>query len=255
MPNLKLKLTLLNTTGVPDHGRWWRRRNSSRPAIDLQLDVRDGGTYWSAGKGDAGKDLDIVMMRFNGKLDPNFNTQWFTSDQVGNWNWSRWRSPEFDRLTSQAGTELDPAKRAALNLQCQTLMAESGAVRVADIRRGPVRLEGMAQTGSDADGERLATVAVQPGVTCLLKSHLPRGEDWVRGLATWTVSTRRPLASTLFPRARQWHLETRLLRLPLPIAGAGRGEGATGPERSTFGPCSTGAGSRAGASPHPVPLP
>ena len=126
VPNLKLKLTLLNTPAFQTMGLV-AQAQMKQAGVDLQLDVRDGGTYWSAGKGDAGKDLDLVLMRFNGKLDPNFNTQWFTSGQVGSWNWSRWRSPDFDRLNAEAGTELDEAKRAALIVQCQTLMAESAA--------------------------------------------------------------------------------------------------------------------------------
>ena len=126
VPNLKLKLTLLNTPAFQTMGLV-AQAQLKQAGVDLQLDVRDGGTYWSAGKGDAGKDLDLVFMRFNGKLDPNFNTQWFTSSQVGSWNWSRWRSADFDRLNAAAGTELDEAKRADLVVQCQKLMAESGA--------------------------------------------------------------------------------------------------------------------------------
>ncbi len=126
VPNPKLKLTLLNTPAFQTMGLV-AQAQLKQAGVELQLDVRDAGTYWSAGKGDAGRELDVVLMRFNAKLDPNFDTQWFTSGQVGSWNWSRWRSPEFDRLNAAAGTELDEAKRAALIVQCQQLMAQSGA--------------------------------------------------------------------------------------------------------------------------------
>ncbi len=122
----KLRLTLLNQPAFQTMGLV-AQAQLKEVGIDLELDVRDGGTYWSSGKGDAGRQIDLVLQRFNGKLDPNFNTQWFTSDQVGAWNWARWRSPEFDRLNAQAGTELDAAKRADLIVQCQKLMADSGA--------------------------------------------------------------------------------------------------------------------------------
>ncbi len=122
----KLRLTLLNQPAFQTIGLV-AQAQLKEIGVDLELDVRDGGTYWSSGKGDAGKQLDLVLQRFNGKLDPNFNTQWFTSDQVGAWNWARWRSPEFDRLNAQAGTELDAATRADLIVQCQKLMADSGA--------------------------------------------------------------------------------------------------------------------------------
>ncbi len=126
VPNPKLKLTLLNQPAFQTMGLVVQAQ-LKQIGVDVQLDVRDGGTYWSSGKGEAGKDLDMVFMRFNGKLDPNFNTQWFTSDQVGVWNWSRWRSPEFDRMNAQAGVTLDDAKRTQLVIDCQKLMAESSA--------------------------------------------------------------------------------------------------------------------------------
>ena len=126
VPNPKLKLTLLNQPAFQTMALV-AQAQLKQAGIDIVLDVRDGGTYWSAGKGDAGKDLDLVMMRFNGKLDPNFNTQWFNSSQVGNWNWSRWRSEPFDKLTAQAGAELDDAKRAALIVDAQKIMADSAA--------------------------------------------------------------------------------------------------------------------------------
>ena len=126
VPALKLRLTLLGQPVFQTMGLV-AQAQLKQIGVDLELDVRDGGTYWSSGKGDAGRELDLVLMRFNGKLDPNFNTQWFTSDQVGVWNWSRWRSPEFDRLNAAAGAELDSAKRADLLIQCQALMAQSAA--------------------------------------------------------------------------------------------------------------------------------
>jgi peptide/nickel transport system substrate-binding protein len=126
VPSPSLRLTMLNQPAFQTMGLV-AQAQLAEIGVQLQLDVRDAGTYWSSGKGDAGKDLDMVLMRFNGKLDPNFNTQWFTSSQVGVWNWSRWRSPEFDKINAAAGTELDKAKRADLIVQCQTLMAESAA--------------------------------------------------------------------------------------------------------------------------------
>src|SRR3546814_10711275 len=45
----------------------------------------DGGSFWSAGAGEAGKQLDLSLQLFKGKADPSFYTQWFTSAQVGEW--------------------------------------------------------------------------------------------------------------------------------------------------------------------------
>ncbi|GGD44001.1 ABC transporter substrate-binding protein [Aureimonas glaciei] len=95
--------------------------------ITVEVDAQEGGTYWTAGAGDAGKDIDLFIMRFNGKLDPNFLMQWFVTSQIGIWNWQRFASPEFDALADQALAEIDPAKRAELVIAAQKLMDESAA--------------------------------------------------------------------------------------------------------------------------------
>jgi peptide/nickel transport system substrate-binding protein len=95
--------------------------------VTVEVDARDGGGFWSAGRGDAGRDLELYIMVFNGKLDPNFFMQWFVSSQVGSWNWSRFANPEFDSLFERAAAELDPARRAALAVEAQRLMDRSAA--------------------------------------------------------------------------------------------------------------------------------
>ena len=95
--------------------------------IQLEVDAQDAGSFFSAGKGDAGKSLDTFMIRFNGKLDPNFLAQWFTTDQIGVWNWQRWSDPAFDHLLDQASAELDTNKRAALFIEAQQHMEASQA--------------------------------------------------------------------------------------------------------------------------------
>ena len=126
VPNLKVRLTLLNQPAFQTMALVVQSQ-LRQIGVALELDVRDAGTYWSAGKGDAGRGLDAVMMRFNGKLDPNFNTQWFLSDQVGAWNWSRWRCPEYDALHAQASMTLDETERAAIVVRMQELMEQSSA--------------------------------------------------------------------------------------------------------------------------------
>jgi peptide/nickel transport system substrate-binding protein len=50
----------------------------------------------------------------------------YTSD--GPWNGSHWADPEFDALTRQVDSEMDPAKRAQLYHQLQTILIERGPV-------------------------------------------------------------------------------------------------------------------------------
>ncbi|MEO8856613.1 MAG: ABC transporter substrate-binding protein [Burkholderiaceae bacterium] len=95
--------------------------------ITITVDAQPGGTYFEAGKGDTGKNLDLYISRFSGKHDPNFVLQWFLPKQIGEWNWSRFNSPEFEKLYNEASSELDPAKRRVEIIDCQKLMDKSSA--------------------------------------------------------------------------------------------------------------------------------
>jgi len=95
--------------------------------ITAEVDAREGGTFWDTGKGEAGKNVDMFIMRFNGKLDPSFLMQWFTTSQVGIWNWQRFKSEEFDKLQAAGIGEIDPVKRAELVVKAQQEMDKSGA--------------------------------------------------------------------------------------------------------------------------------
>ena len=69
----------------------------------------------------------MFIVKFNGKHDPNFIMQWFVSKQIGDWNWQRWNSPEFDALFAQSAGETDPAKRRQMVIDAQRLMDKSAA--------------------------------------------------------------------------------------------------------------------------------
>ena len=124
--NLKLRLTILNQ---PEYQNMALVAKAllAEVGVTIEVDSQPGGTYWSSGKADVGKNLDLYMSRFNAKHDPNFVLQWFTPGQVGNWNWSRWNSPEFDGLFKAADSETDPAKRRAMVVDMQKAMDKSAA--------------------------------------------------------------------------------------------------------------------------------
>jgi peptide/nickel transport system substrate-binding protein len=124
--NLRLKLLVLNQP-IYQNMALVARALLQEIGITVDVDAQEGGTYWSAGKGDAGKNLDLFLLRFNGKHDPNFIMQWFTPSQIGQWNWQRWNSPEYLRLFNEAAAELDPAKRVQLVIDAQRLMDQSAA--------------------------------------------------------------------------------------------------------------------------------
>ncbi len=124
--NVKLRLTILNQ---PEYQNMALVAQAllAEIGVVIEVDAQPGGTYWSAGKGDTGKNLDLYMARFSGKHDPNFIMQWFTSNQIGNWNWSRWNSPEFDALFKAAAGETDAAKRRQMVVDAQKAMDKTSA--------------------------------------------------------------------------------------------------------------------------------
>ncbi|MGB3417421.1 MAG: ABC transporter substrate-binding protein [Mesorhizobium sp.] len=101
--------------------------NLAEVGIDVQIDALDPGAYWAYGENDASKDLELVLVEYHGKFDPGFQTQWFTSDQIGTWNWQRWSNKDFDDLHKKGGVESDPKKREQIYIDAQKLMDESAA--------------------------------------------------------------------------------------------------------------------------------
>ncbi len=124
--NLRAKLTLLNQPQYQSAGQIIQAL-VAEAGITLDLDIRDAGSYWSSGGGDAGKSLDMALQRFGGKADPAFQMQWFVSGEIGDWNWQRWADAQYDSLFMKAGQSEDPAARATMYVQMQELMDQSAA--------------------------------------------------------------------------------------------------------------------------------
>ena len=101
--------------------------NLAEVGIDVVIDALDEGAYWAYGEKDASKDLELVLVEYSGKFDPGFQTQWFTADQIGTWNWQRWNSKEFDELHKKGGIETDVKKREQIYIDAQKLMDNSAA--------------------------------------------------------------------------------------------------------------------------------
>src|SRR4029450_8681528 len=72
--------------------------NLAEVAIEVEINALDPGAYWALGEKDGSKVLDLSFIEYHGKFDPSFQTQWFTSAQIGLWNWQRWGNKEFDEL-------------------------------------------------------------------------------------------------------------------------------------------------------------
>jgi peptide/nickel transport system substrate-binding protein len=123
---LRARLTLLNQPQFQDAAVIIQAM-LAEVGIRIDLDLREGGAFWSAGSGETGKRLELVLQRFAGKADPAFNLQWFTAAQIGQWNWQRWHDATFDALIRQAATTEDGTERDRLYIEAQQRMAEGGA--------------------------------------------------------------------------------------------------------------------------------
>jgi len=100
--------------------------------INLEVRLLESGVFWTIGseaEGDQWQDLQLVLNRFSSTPDPYYATQWFTTEQVGRWNWERFSNEEYDTLHMEAVRELDGEKRSQMYRRMQDIMEESGAYR------------------------------------------------------------------------------------------------------------------------------
>ena len=69
------------------------------------------------------------MQSFIGSADPYYSLVWFTSKQIGLWNWERFSNEEFDRLNDLALATTNEAERGRMYRRMQDIMEESGCYR------------------------------------------------------------------------------------------------------------------------------
>ncbi len=104
--------------------------NLAAVGITLNVLPLDSGPFWEMGqekKGETWKELELWLMRFGTTPDPYEAAQWFTSNQVGIWNWERWTDADFDRLYEEGINETDPQKRHDIYVRMQEIMENTGA--------------------------------------------------------------------------------------------------------------------------------
>jgi peptide/nickel transport system substrate-binding protein len=102
--------------------------------VGIEVDIRagDNSTFLTIGMeqyGDQWRDVQLFLQDFVGLADPYYSMTWFTSDQVGIWNWERFSNAEFDHLNQLAMETGDTAARSRMYRRMQDLMEESGCYR------------------------------------------------------------------------------------------------------------------------------
>ena len=104
--------------------------NLAEIGVTVKIIPLDSGPFWSLGresKGEEWRDAQMWIMRFGGALDPADYFQWFTREQIGNWNWERWTTDEFNEIYAALSQEADDDKRLGMISRLQEIMDESAA--------------------------------------------------------------------------------------------------------------------------------
>lgn len=101
--------------------------NLAEIGVTVTINALDGGAYWGLGEGDKSKDLELSIIPYSSKFDPGFQTQWFLSEQVGLWNWQRWKNAEFDKLHQEAAAVTNNKVRTEKYVRMQQLLDESAS--------------------------------------------------------------------------------------------------------------------------------
>lgn len=128
---LELTLTVRNTATFTTIAQIIQA-NLQDVGITCNINILDSGVFWTIGmesEGDQWMDVQLILNRFSSLADPYYATQWFTTDQVGEWNWERFSDAHYDELHKQAVRETNPEKRDAMYREMQDILEESGAYR------------------------------------------------------------------------------------------------------------------------------
>lgn len=110
--------------------------------IRVNVNVHESGQFWVLGSEaemkDKVKNIQLITNRFSSQPDPYWYTMWFTTEQVGVWNWERFSSDEYDKLHEAAAIETDNAKRDKMYKRMQDIMEESGCYRFITHESAPI---------------------------------------------------------------------------------------------------------------------
>ena len=93
-------------------------RQMDDATMTAQMQDKEGGTW---------KEIEIFINTFTTAPDPSWVTEWFKCDQVGVWNFQRTCDASWDEENDKATRETDEAKRAAMYVDLQDQLEETGA--------------------------------------------------------------------------------------------------------------------------------
>jgi peptide/nickel transport system substrate-binding protein len=96
--------------------------------IEVEIEPLDEGTFWAmAEDAEAQTNLQMTYKNYINTPDASWATMWFMPDQIGVWNWEHYDDVRFAELHNAALRELDAETRAAMYVEMQDRMEQSGA--------------------------------------------------------------------------------------------------------------------------------
>jgi peptide/nickel transport system substrate-binding protein len=96
--------------------------------IDLTIRPMDSNTMIAEAQDPEGqKNIELIIEPFTTAPDPSWVTEWFTCDQIGNWNFQRTCSASWDEKNAAAVAETVQDKRAQMYVELQNELEETGA--------------------------------------------------------------------------------------------------------------------------------
>ena len=124
LTSLDLRFDILNTT---EYQTWAQiaQQNLKEVGINVTINPMDSASFWSLGDGEKGKEAEMFGINYSMEPDPSWATVWFTTPQVGIWNWMRWSNAEYDELHQKGLTTLDDAEREKIYVRMQQLFDEA----------------------------------------------------------------------------------------------------------------------------------
>ena len=93
--------------------------------LTVDLNGEDEGTFWSIDAKRAA-DLQLHLKSWTGNPDGLYTMQYFTTEQLGKWNWEAFQNPEYEALVAKARATPDGPERAAIYVKMQDMLEQSG---------------------------------------------------------------------------------------------------------------------------------
>ncbi len=90
--------------------------------VNARINVVEAGAgYETMGRGDP---EGMHYQSFSAILDPGYWFEWFTTEQIGAWNYWKWSNEEFDELKVRGDLTIDPEEREQIYIRMQEIIDE-----------------------------------------------------------------------------------------------------------------------------------